>query len=110
MKPNRIYITGLFLLVFLSGKAQMIEELAATPLEIGYEKTLHIIFPTEVKYCNAGNDHILAEKVSAQSNIIRVIAAERNFPGETNLSIVTADTKFYSYSIHYSETPKVSYI
>lgn len=40
----------------------MIEELAATPLEIGYEKTLHIIFPTEVKYCNAGNDHILAEK------------------------------------------------
>ena len=86
MKPNRIYITGLFLLVFLSGKAQMIEELAATPLEIGYEKTLHIIFPTEVKYCNAGNDHILAEKVSAQPNIIRVIAAERNFPGETNLS------------------------
>ena len=57
--------------------AQMIEELSATPLEIGYEKTLHIIFPTEVKYCNAGNDHILAEKVSAQPNIIRIIAAER---------------------------------
>lgn len=110
MRPNRIYITGLFLLVFLSGKAQKIEELPAVPLQIGYEKTLHIIFPTEVKYCNAGNDHILAEKVSAQPNIIRVIAAERNFPGETNLSIVTADTKFYSYSIHYSDTPKVSYI
>ena len=50
--------------------AQMIEELSATPLEIGYEKTLHIIFPTEVKYCNAGNDHILAEKVSASSRQI----------------------------------------
>ena len=29
MKPNRIYITGLFLSVFLSGKAQRIEELPA---------------------------------------------------------------------------------
>lgn len=90
--------------------AQIIEELAATPLEIGYEKTLHIIFPTEVKYCNAGNDHILVEKVNAQPNIIRIIAAERNFPGETNLSIVTADTKFYSYSLRYNESPSESYI
>ena len=50
MKPNRIYITGLFLSVFLSGKAQRIEELPAVPLQIGYEKTLHLIFPTEVKF------------------------------------------------------------
>ena len=98
------------MLIPLFAHAQMIEELSATPLEIGYEKTLHIIFPTEVKYCNAGNDHILAEKVSAQPNIIRIIAAERNFPGETNLSIVTADTKFYSYSIHYNDNPQISYI
>lgn len=104
------YLLFIIMQIPFLAHAQMIEELSATPLEIGYEKTLHIIFPTEVKYCNAGNDHILAEKVSAQPNIIRIIAAERNFPGETNLSIVTADTKFYSYSIHYSETPKVSYI
>ena len=107
MKTQILFI---FLLIPLFAKAQMIEELEATPLEIGYEKTLHIIFPTEVKYCNAGNDHILVEKVSAQPNIIRIIAAERNFPGETNLSIVTADTKFYSYSIHYNEMPTLSYI
>ena len=104
------YLLFIIMQIPFLAHAQMIEELSATPLEIGYEKTLHIIFPTEVKYCNAGNDHILAEKVSAQPNIIRIIAAERNFPGETNLSIVTADTKFYSYSIHYSDTPKVSYI
>ena len=88
----------------------MIEELSATPLEIGYDKTLHLLFPTDVKYCNAGNDNILAEKVGAQPNIVRIIAAERNFPGETNLSIVTADTKFYSYNIRYNDNPEKSYI
>lgn len=106
---RKIYSIAL-LLIAIACQAQKIEELPAIPLEIGYDKTLHIIFPTEVKYCNAGNDHILAEKVKMQPNIIRIIAAERNFPGETNLSIVTADTKFYSYSIHYSDKPKVSYI
>ena len=50
MRQNRIYITGILLLIFLSGKAQRIEELPAVPLQIGYEKTLHLIFPTEVKY------------------------------------------------------------
>ena len=50
------------------------------------------------------------KKVGAQPNIVRIIAAERNFPGETNLSIVTADTKFYSYNIRYSDNPEKSYI
>lgn len=107
---RKILIAILTVLPLLQGHAQVIEELSATPLEIGYDKTLHLLFPTDVKYCNAGNDNILAEKVGAQPNIVRIIAAERNFPGETNLSIVTADTKFYSYNIRYSENPEKSYI
>ena len=99
MKPNRIYITGLFLSVFLSGKAQRIEELPAVPLQIGYEKTLHLIFPTEVKYYSIGGDYVIGEKVGNCPEIIRLKAAEENFPGETTLSVVTADTKFYSYAI-----------
>ena len=108
MRKTLIAILTVFPL--LQGHAQVIEELSATPLEIGYDKTLHLLFPTDVKYCNAGNDNILAEKVGAQPNIVRIIAAERNFPGETNLSIVTADTKFYSYNIRYSDNPEKSYI
>lgn len=107
---RKTLIAILTVLPLLQGHAQVIEELSATPLEIGYDKTLHLLFPTDVKYCNAGNDNILAEKVGAQPNIVRIIAAERNFPGETNLSIVTADTKFYSYNIRYSENPEKSYI
>lgn len=89
--------------------SQKIEELSATPISISYDKTLHFIFPTEVKYCRTGNDNILAEKVSTCPNIVRVISSFENFPGETNLSIVTADTKFYSYTIKYNPRPKQSY-
>lgn len=110
MIQNRTYITVIFLLSFLSGKAQKIEELTAIPLEIGYEKTLHLIFPTEVKYYSIGGDYVIGEKVTNCPEIIRLKAAEENFPGETNLSVVTADTKFYSYAIRYNAHPKESYM
>lgn len=110
MKPNKIYITTLLLLFFLSGRAQKIEELTAVPLQIGYEKTLHLIFPTEVKYYSIGGDYVIGEKVANCPGIIRLKAAEENFPGETTLSVVTADTKFYSYSISYNAHPARSYV
>lgn len=110
MKQNRIYITGILLLSFLSGKAQKIEELPAVPLQIGYEKTLHLIFPIEVKYYSIGGDYVIGEKVGNCPEIIRLKAAEENFPGETTLSVVTADTKFYSYAISYNAHPVESYV
>lgn len=105
MNYKPIYITTLLLLFFLSGRAQKIEELTAVPLQIGYEKTLHLIFPTEVKYYSIGGDYVIGEKVVNCPGIIRLKAAEENFPGETTLSVVTADTKFYSYSISYNAHP-----
>lgn len=110
MRLNRHCITVLLLLFFLSGKAQKIEELSAVPLQIGYEKTLHLIFPAEVKYYSIGGDYVIGEKVASCPGIIRLKAAEENFPGETNLSVVTADTKFYSYSISYNANPAESYV
>lgn len=80
------------------------------PLQIGYEKTLHLIFPTEVKYYSIGGDYVIGEKVGNCPEIIRLKAAEENFPGETTLSVVTADTKFYSYAISYNAHPVESYV
>lgn len=87
-----------------------IEELPAVPLQIGYEKTLHLIFPTEVKYYSIGGDYVIGEKVGNCPEIIRLKAAEENFPGETTLSVVTADTKFYSYAISYNAHPVENYV
>lgn len=71
---------------------------------------MHLIFPTEVKYYSIGGDYVIGEKVTNCPEIIRLKAAEENFPGETNLSVVTADTKFYSYAIRYNAHPKESYM
>lgn len=108
----RTIVTILTMLFIVASKtfAQQIDELAATPVEICYEKTLHIVFPTEIKYLSTGNDNILAEKVSSCPNVVRIIASEENFDGETNLSVVTADTKFYTYSVRYSAKPVETYI
>ena len=101
MIQNRTYITVIFLLSFLSGKAQKIEELTAIPLEIGYEKTLHLIFPTEVKYYSIGGDYVIGEKVTNCPEIIRLKAAEENFPGEILLLCHTlqcaSERKLYAY-------------
>ena len=107
MKKLFCYVCMLF--VFVQTYGQTIDELKADPIDISYDKTLHLVFPTEVKYCSVGNDNILAEKVAVQPNIVRVMAAERGFVGETNLSIVTADTKFYSYEVSYRDLDTESY-
>lgn len=108
MKRQVLLAMSLILTFRLS--AQQIDELEATPIEICYDKTLHIVYPTEVKYLSTGNDNILAEKVAACPNVVRVISSEEDFTGETNLSVVTADTKFYSYAIRYNDTPAATYI
>ena len=81
MKPKTIYITTLLLLFFLSGRAQKIEELTAVPLQIGYEKTLHLIFPTEVKYYSIGGDYVIGEKVVSPGKFSSA-AFRRMIPGQ----------------------------
>lgn len=105
----RYILFSLISIISLSVYSQKIDELSAIPVSINYDKTLHFIFPADVKYCKTGNDNILAERVSTCPNIVRVISSYKDFRGETNLSIVTADSKFYSYTVSYSSTPKHSY-
>ena len=75
MRQNRIYITGILLLfAFLSGRAQQprIDELECRNLKIGYEKTLHMIFPTPVKYLNMGDENIIGEVIQVCPSVIRL--------------------------------------
>ena len=82
MRLNRIYITGsLLLFAFLSGRAQQprIDELECRNLKIGYEKTLHMIFPTPVKYLNMGDENIIGEVIQVCPSVIRLKSTVRDF-------------------------------
>lgn len=79
-----------------------------TPYRIGvpFNKTVHILFPSEVRYVDLGSTDIIAGKADGVENVVRVKAAVREFPGETNFSVITGDGSFFSFNVVYEEEPE----
>ena len=79
-----------------------------TPYRIGvpFSKTVHVLFPSEVRYVDLGSTDIIAGKADGVENVVRVKAAVRDFPGETNFSAITGDGSFYSFLVSYEEEPE----
>lgn len=78
------------------------------PIEVGYAKTVHILFPSPVTYIDIGSMDILAGKADGAENVVRVKAAVRDFAAETNLTVITEDGGFYTFDARYAENPAVS--
>ena len=74
-------------------------------LEVTYGKTVHILFPSEVRYVDLGSPDLIAGKADGAENVIRVKATARNFPGETNMSVITEDGSFYTFNVKYADEP-----
>jgi conjugative transposon TraN protein len=71
-------------------------------LEVTYDKTVHVIFPSEVRYVDLGSPDLIAGKADGAENVIRVKATVRNFPNETNMSVITEDGSFYTFNVKYA--------
>lgn len=67
-------------------------------LEITYDKTVHVIFPAAVRYVDLGSPNLIAGKADGAENVIRVKATVRDFRTETNMSVITEDGSFYTFS------------
>ena len=72
-------------------------------IEVTFGKTVHILFPTEVRYVDLGSNNIIAGKADGVENVVRVKAAVKEFPGETNFSVITGDGSFFSFNVVYKE-------
>ena len=79
--------------------------IAPHKVEVTFDKTVHILFPTEVKYVDLGSTNLLAGKATGAENVVRVKAAVRGFEGETNFSVITADGCFYPFNVEYADEP-----
>lgn len=75
-------------------------------LDITSNKTSNIIFPYAVLHVDKGSTDILAQKVNGAPNVLEVKAAKDSFT-ETNLSVITADGKLYSFIVHYAAQPVI---
>ena len=69
---------------------------------IGYSKTTNIVFPYAIKSVDRGSQDILVQKAKGLENILQIKAAQRGFI-QTNLTVVTADGKLYSFVLNYNE-------
>jgi conjugative transposon TraN protein len=74
------------------------------PLLITTNKTTNLIFPSAIKSVDRGSADVLAQKAKGVENILLVKAGKENF-SETNLSVITADGKLYSFILDYINRP-----
>lgn len=116
MKRDLIYLT-LLAALFTAAKVMAQNERATsqqglTPrtIEVGFTKTVHILFPAPVTYIDIGSMAIIAGKADGAENVVRVKAAVRDFAEETNLTVITEDGGFYTFDARYAENPATSTI
>ena len=58
----------------------------------------HIIFPAEITYVDLGNENLVAGLADGAKNVLRVKSAFKSFKQETNLSVITEDGSYYTFS------------
>lgn len=101
---TRIILSLVMLLTVLSVKAQESVETRIFPtnqiiaphlIEVTFSKTVHILFPSEVKYVDLGSYDIIADKATGAENVVRIKSAVKGFEGETNFSVITADDRMF---------------
>ncbi|CAN5856758.1 conjugative transposon protein TraN [soil metagenome] len=112
-KIRAAVVTGIFLLLmsnnclsqnaFLSVKALSIDPY---PLVITFYKTTNLVFPYAIKSVDRGSRDVLVQKAKAVENVLQLKAGKPNFE-ETNLTVITADGKLYSYVLNYADNPAV---
>lgn len=116
MKRDLIYLT-LLAALFTAAKVMAQndgtssrQELTPRTIEVGFTKTVHILFPAPVTYIDIGSMAIIAGKADGAENVVRVKAAVRDFAEETNLTVITEDGGFYTFDARYAENPSTSTI
>jgi conjugative transposon TraN protein len=110
-KISVVMITGVFLFLtsikaFSQSFTTKAMVIAPYPLSITFYKTTNLIFPYAIKSVDRGSADIIVQKAKGTENILQLKAAKQNFK-ETNLTVITADGKFYSYIVNYSDSSSV---
>lgn len=108
-----LIVTGMFLF-FIHGTADCQKKvdvgkttvIEPYPLWVTLNKTTNLIFPYAIKSVDRGSRDVLAQKAKGVENILLVKAGRENF-SETNLSIITADGKLYSFLLRYTGNPSL---
>lgn len=75
-------------------------------LAIAFNKTTNLVFPYAIKSVDRGSQSVLAQKAKGVENILQIKAGKEGFE-ETNLTVITAEGKLYSFLLNYAPRPTV---
>lgn len=74
-------------------------------LEVAFNKTTHVIFPSEIVYVDLGDENLVAGLADGAKNVLRVKSAVKSFKSETNLSVITDDGCFFTFNVKFAKEP-----
>ena len=97
MKKLIIYLILVFTCSIL--KAQ---EIKSYNLQVTFNQTVHILFPSSIKYVDLGSIDLIAEKVENSENVLKIKASVEDFT-ETNMTVICSDGTFYSFKVTYAK-------
>src|SRR5258708_37621952 len=84
----RIILWAFFVLAATKAESQPVVE--SHNVEITYNKTSSLIFPTIIKSVDRGSRDVIVQKAKGVGNVLQLKAGKENFP-ETNLTVITSD-------------------
>lgn len=74
-------------------------------LEVAFNKTTHVIFPSEILYVDLGDENLVAGLADGAKNVLRVKSAVKSFKTETNLTVITDDGCFFTFNVKFAKEP-----
>lgn len=93
---------GLVFMLFIARCGLTQSYAPALIVEICVNKTISLVFPANIISTDRGSDQVAVQK--SVENILKVKSTVDSFR-ETNLTVVTADGKLYSFLVRYAESP-----
>jgi conjugative transposon TraN protein len=77
------------------------------PLGINEQKTVHVLFPSEIKEVDVGSQFVVVQVTEAFNNVLRIKANSNTTFKETNITVICKDGSLYSFLANYRENPEV---
>jgi conjugative transposon TraN protein len=99
-----IVITVAFPLALLLQEVDAQGTREAQVVEVAYNKTTSIVFPTTITSVDRGSRDLLAQKAKGVGNVLQVKAARASFP-ETNLTVITSDGVIHQFGVTFTKQP-----
>lgn len=109
-----LQLIGIFILIAVCYQTQALAQINASlgrktilevyPLEVTLNKTTSIRFPESIISADVGSIGILADKFERVENVLRVKANRAHFE-DASLTVVTGDSKIYTFVVRYTDNP-----